>query len=130
MSVVVDASIVVAALTETDHRGIWAGAVMSGEELLAPDLMPYEVAQVLRRLERSGAIRSEQAYESFLVLGALDIQLYPFDDLNDRIWSLRHNFSSYDAAYVATAEIAGAPLATLDLKMASQPADCDFLTPP
>jgi len=130
MSVVIDASVVAVALTKVDRRGLWAEAVMAGEELIAPDLMPYEVTQVLRRLERSSAITNLQAQESFLVLDALDVQLFPFNDLSERIWALRHNVSSYDAAYIATAEIAGLPLATLDLRMASQPADCDFLTPP
>ncbi len=130
MSIVIDASVVVVALTKLDQRGDWAGAVMAGEELIAPDLLPYEVTQVLRRLERSGSISELRARESFLVLDALDVQLFPFDDLSERIWSLRHNLTSYDAAYIATAEIAKAPLATLDLKMTTQTVDCEFLTPP
>ncbi|MFT7220433.1 MAG: putative nucleic acid-binding protein [Candidatus Azotimanducaceae bacterium] len=59
----------------------------------------------------------------------LNVRLLPFYPLADRVWELRHNFSSYDATYVATAEAIDAPFATLDLKVASQTAKCKFLTP-
>lgn len=36
-----------------------------------------------------------------------------------RIWELRHNFTCYDAAYIALAEAAGADLYTCDAKLRS-----------
>jgi predicted nucleic acid-binding protein len=35
-----------------------------------------------------------------------------------RIWALRHNFTSYDASYVALAEALDAPLITCDAPLA------------
>lgn len=39
--------------------------------------------------------------------------------LADRIWQLRHQYSSHDAAYLALAEAVGAPLLTCDGKLDS-----------
>jgi len=36
----------------------------------------------------------------------------------DRIWSLKYNLISYDAAYVALAEALDAPLVTMDARLA------------
>ena len=53
-----------------------------------------------------------------------------FELIADRTWQLRHNLTSYDASYVATAELLGAPLATLDMRVTTTPgATCDFVTP-
>jgi len=48
---------------------------------------------------------------------ALKLKRYPHDVLLRRIWSLRDNFTAYDAAYLALAEEIGAPLVTCDAKM-------------
>jgi predicted nucleic acid-binding protein len=36
-------------------------------------------------------------------------------------WALRHDLSSYDASYVALAELTNAPLATLDARIGRPP---------
>jgi predicted nucleic acid-binding protein len=41
--------------------------------------------------------------------------------LAGRVWQLRANLSSYDAAYVSLAEAIGAVLATLDRRIAQAP---------
>jgi predicted nucleic acid-binding protein len=89
------------------------------ESLHAPHLLDLEVAQVLRRLVREGAVsahRAEQAIEDFL---DLRMTRYPHFLLLPRIWQLRHNLSAYDAAYVVLAEKLGARLLTRDGRLAS-----------
>jgi predicted nucleic acid-binding protein len=39
---------------------------------------------------------------------------YPHAPLLRRIWELRHNFTAYDAAYIALAELTGSVLYTSD----------------
>jgi len=39
----------------------------------------------------------------------------------ERCWELRANLTVYDAAYVALAELLGAPLVTADAKLAATP---------
>jgi predicted nucleic acid-binding protein len=89
------------------------------ESLHAPHLLDLEVAQVLRRLVREGAVsspRADQAIQDFL---DLRLARYPHFAFLPRIWRLRDNFSAYDAAYVALTEKLGATLITRDARLAS-----------
>jgi predicted nucleic acid-binding protein len=52
---------------------------------------------------------------------ALPTTRYPHDPLLDRIWSLRHNLTAYDASYVALAEALDVPLVTADERLAAAP---------
>ena len=43
---------------------------------------------------------------------------YDHAPLQSRVWSLRHNLTAYDAAYVALAELLEATLLTTDARLA------------
>lgn len=90
-----------------------------GETLHVPHLLDLEVAQVLRRYERAGDLSSPRAEEALRDLLDLPLIRYPHDPFLSRIWSLRHNLTAYDAAFVALAELLGAPLLTRDRRLAS-----------
>jgi predicted nucleic acid-binding protein len=119
--VVCDASAVIAVLLDSGSDGQWATARLADAELFAPTLLPYECANVLRRAELSGAIGADQAAQAHADLLDLAIDLWPYDLLATRAWELRANLSSYDAAYVALAEIVTAPLVTLDQRILRAP---------
>jgi predicted nucleic acid-binding protein len=51
----------------------------------------------------------------------LPIERYPHTTLADRIWGLRGNLTSWDAAYVALSEALEIPLITSDNKLAKAP---------
>ena len=87
----------------------------------APHLVVVEVAQVVRRQERSGAISARSGASALTDLAALDLTLHGHDVLLPRIWELRANLSAHDAAYVALAEALGAPLLTFDSRLARVP---------
>ena len=120
--IVLDASAAIDWLLQTSAgQRIEKRIYSRNESLHAPHLLDLEVAQVVRRLVREGTVsphRSEQAIEDLL---DLRITRYPHFVLLPRIWQLRHNFSAYDAAYVALAEKLGATLATRDGRLASVP---------
>lgn len=129
MSVVVDASVLVAAATDTGRDGIWAESVLARGDLVGPQLVLVEATNVLRRLERERLLEPRDADEARRDLLLLPLALFPFEPFAERVWDLRRTVSSYDAWYVALAEAIEAPLATLDLRLrrASGPR-CRFVT--
>lgn len=130
MSVVVDSSVLVAALIDTGPDGAWAEEVIDDQVLYAPELVRVEATNVLRRLERAQQITTAEANGAQEDLTQLEIELFPFEPFSDRIWALRHTVTSYDAWYVAVAEELGYPLATLDRRLARTVGPkCKFLTP-
>jgi predicted nucleic acid-binding protein len=51
-------------------------------------------------------------------LAALPAERYSHTPLIRRMWDLRHNFTAYDAAYIALAEATDSVLCTSDEKLA------------
>lgn len=130
MSVVIDASVLVAALVDSGPHGRWAEDVLAGGSLIAPELARVEATNILRRLERVKEITTPEANAAYGDLMQLSMELFSFDPFADRIWELRHSVTSYDAWYVAVAEALELPLATLDERLArARGPTCDFLTP-
>lgn len=90
-----------------------------GESLHSPHLLDLEVAQVLRRLVREGAVSAPRADQAIQDLLDLRVTRYPHFVFLPHIWRLRANFSAYDAAYIALTERLGATLITRDARLAS-----------
>ncbi len=130
MSIIVDASVMVAALVG-DKDGPWALSVLASDTLSAPHLMAVEATNILRRSQLAGSISPDVASMAQADLQTLAIEWFPYMPFADRVWELRQNVTSYDAWYIALAEELEAPLATIDRKLerASGPT-CTFLLPP
>lgn len=130
MSTVVDASVLLAAAVDAEASGDWAREVIArADHLVAPHLLPVEVAHRLRKLSMQGLVSDQVASLQLAQLIRLPIEYFPFVPLVARAWELRNNVSAYDAWYVALAEALKVPLATLDARLthASGPS-CRFLT--
>jgi predicted nucleic acid-binding protein len=118
--IVLDASAAVDWLVQTAAAHRIENRIFSrNQSLHAPELLDLEVAQVLRRLVREGALSASRAEAAIQDLLDLRITRYPHSVLLPRIWQLRHNLSAYDAAYVVLAEKLGATLLTRDARLAS-----------
>lgn len=127
MTVVVDASVIVAALVDTGREGRWAESLIASETLIAPELAMVEATNILRRLELAEELSPLESGLARQDLVSLNIDLFPFHPFADRIWELRRNITSYDAWYVALAEALDCSLATLDLKLKNaNGVQCDF----
>ena len=130
MSVVIDSSVVVAALVDSGPYGDWAEDVLARGLLQAPELVRVEATNIFRRLERAKLITTPEANAAQDDLMQLEIELFPFEPFAGRSWELRHNVTCYDAWYVAVAEALELPLATLDKPLSkSNGVTCKFLTP-
>lgn len=130
MTLVVDASMVVAAAVDAGPGGVWARAMLTSDDLAAPHLMPVEATNVLRRAVLTGDLSADVASLAHIDLQRLPVVLFPYQPFADRVWELRGAVTAYDAWYVALAEALDADLATLDGRLARAAGPrCPFLTP-
>jgi len=116
--IVLDASVVVELLT----NGALADSLRrdlarSRGSFIVPHLLDVEVASALRKLVIGQRIDSHRSEQFLAGLAALPAQRYSHVPLLGRIWELRHNFTAYDAAYIALAEATNAVLYTSDEKL-------------
>ena len=118
---VVDASALMAILLDPDERVGHVGALMSSRQMHAPSLLPYEIANALRRLRAAGIVSASEATAAHVQLRQLAVQYWPYEVLADRGWELGGALTAYDAAYVALAERLDAPLVTADQRLARAP---------
>lgn len=118
---VIDASALVAALLDAGPDGRWCEDRLLEGELVAPHILPVEAANIIRRTETRGAVDRSDAADAFEDLRRLDVELVAFEAVAGRAWELRANLTIYDACYVATAELFGGRLVTLDRKLATAP---------
>ena len=131
MTLVVDASVVVAALIDGGETGRWAEGVLLSDHVVAPHLMPVEVANILRRSVQGEEVSRDSASLAHADLQDLRVELFPYAAVASRAWDLRENLTLYDAWYVALAELLGAELATLDGRLTRAPGPrCGFVVPP
>ena len=131
MTLVCDASALVATLIDAGPRGDWLAKQISGSSLAAPCLIDFEVVNVLRRHVLAERLGLEQATQAIEHLHRLRIERWPYEPLAARVWELRNNASAYDASYVALAEFLSATLVTLDVRLAGVPGlRCEVATPP
>lgn len=131
MTVVADASAVVALLIDAGPVGRWARDVVVDGPLLAPHLMPGEVTNILRRRLLAGDLSGDNAAMAHADLVALPVELISYAPCAGRVWELHPNLTAYDAWYVAIAEAFDGSMATLDLRLArARGPRCAFLTPP
>lgn len=130
MTLVVDASMVTAALVDDGPTGRWADDLLGRDALAAPHLVMVETANVLRRAWLAGDLAADTASLAHGDLTDLRVELFAYPPFAERIWELRATITAYDAWYVALAEELDAPLATIDERLARAPGPrCRFLTP-
>ncbi|MDA4892694.1 type II toxin-antitoxin system VapC family toxin [Microbacterium resistens] len=116
--IVIDSSVVVELITELGSTPALHARLL-GERLIAPDLLPLEVASALRGLNLGGNLTDHAVGIAAADLARLPIGLHPSLPLVPRVLALRQNFSAYDASYIALAETFRCPLLTLDRRLAN-----------
>lgn len=130
MTLVIDATVLVAALVDSGPEGRWTESALAEGPLLAPELLPADATYILQRLEEAGEISRVEANGALGSLSRLEVDLAPFAPFAARIRALKDDLTSYDAWYVALAEAFDCPLVTLDrsLLQASGP-ECEIVVP-
>lgn len=127
MSVVVDASIIVAVVVADERqdsaRAVLDGWLEAGEALHAPAVMPYEIANVLARLVFDGSLDIYEVGDIWHDLGAIGLVLHPFDLARDgpevaNLTARLRRRHATDSAYVCLARRLDATVWTLDQALA------------
>ncbi|MFZ4519378.1 MAG: type II toxin-antitoxin system VapC family toxin [Microthrixaceae bacterium] len=125
-----DSSAIVAMLTDDGPTGHWARDALRRDRLVAPHLMPVEVANVLRRCVAAHLISTDTGVLAHVELLDLPVELVAYSAVGPRVWELRHTLTAFDAFYVAVAEAADARVVTLDRRLARATGPrCEFLVP-
>lgn len=118
-TVVVDASALIAAVTDKGPVGSRARAQLRERRRSAPFLIDAEAGSALRSMALRGEL-DERAAESARLLAERTIHhRHPHHGpLSARAWKLRHSLSFYDALYLALAESLDSLLVTADARIA------------
>lgn len=136
MTYVVDCSIIVRLLASRPGDDVLRQRLSA--TVHAPALVDAEVSSVIRGLaittKPNVRISEERALEMLHDYAGLRIVRYPMQPLQARAFEMRHNFTAYDAMYIALAEHLNLPLLTDDGKFDGTPghhADiCRYPEPP
>jgi predicted nucleic acid-binding protein len=119
---VLDASVLVEYLTGGEHAAASRRHLFAERGWVwAPHLLDAEVGHALRSMVRAEKISARKARAVLGDLLDMRLQRVSHHLLADRAWELRDNLSFYDGLYVALAEALGAPLITLDARLAKAP---------
>jgi predicted nucleic acid-binding protein len=116
-ALVVDCSLVLYALSEAEGDEILRQRLSEPRALNAPHLIDFEVSNALRGLTLGGKLTEARADAIRADFADLHIERMPGQVLAGRVWELRHNYTAYDAAYIALAELLACPLLTGDAKL-------------
>ncbi len=116
--IVLDASVVVELLTNgTRADSIRIELAGRDESFIVPHLIDIEALSAIRRLVAGQRIDPYRSRQFLAELAALPAERYSHAPLIGRIWELRHNFTAYDAAYIALAGATNSILYTCDEKL-------------
>ncbi|MHB8458467.1 MAG: type II toxin-antitoxin system VapC family toxin [Candidatus Limnocylindrales bacterium] len=115
MLIVVDASVIL-------QVSIAGGALgpLSGHDMIAPPLLASEVTSILCEMAYRSQIPPERARRAVTGMNSLPIRFDRPDGLAERAWDIARSLGrarSYDAEYVALAQIHDSPLLTIDERM-------------
>jgi predicted nucleic acid-binding protein len=123
LAAVVDACLPVALITPDPKQALVAAKfrawTAAGEDLLAPGVLPYEIANVLARLVWEGNFNAIDIPQAWADIEALGITFHPFDFLADgpqvaTIASALRRKHATDCAYISLAIRLGCEVWTID----------------
>jgi predicted nucleic acid-binding protein len=125
---VVDASVAVAACYAQDGF-----AEFHGERLAAPALMWSEARSALHELRRRGEISADDAEAARVRLEGAPVEVRRPRALGDRAWAIADELGwakTYEAEYVALAQLLRCRLVTLDARLRRSTEPLGFVISP
>jgi predicted nucleic acid-binding protein len=113
---VVDASVATKWLFEEAGSSEAAQLRTASYDLVAPDLMPLEVANVIWKRVRQGKLPIESGRRALRAFRSAPVRMRRTRSLVDAAWEIavQRDRTVYDSLYLALAIAVGAPLVTAD----------------
>ena len=128
-SCVIDSSAWVSAIVREDERGEGVLRELAEfDEWWVPDAFDVEVLYALRGRLLRGSMSGRELLVQAEALSRLPVERMSTRFLGLRIAALSPSVSTYDAAFVAVAELIDSPLITTDARLVRAPGPrCEFL---
>jgi predicted nucleic acid-binding protein len=123
--IVVDSSALIEALINSP-KAAGVAASLKGQQVHAPELISFEVLSAIRGNVRGTLLTAAEGLEAMREFEDIEarLRLWPLlEVMIKRAIELRENVSSYDASYVALAEILKCRLVTADARLGRAVAD-------
>ncbi len=118
-TVVLDASAVIETLVTWTSKGDVVADRIRDCSVIAPAMFAFEVTNVIRRWLSARRLSPEAAELAWIGLNELDVELWQWATIADRVWQLKGSLSAYDASYIALTEVMDCPLVTTDARLAA-----------
>ena len=116
MKIVSDTNTIMAvALDEAEREAIIAST--QSAELLAPEVLPYEIGNALSSLFRRGLLSSSQMQAAWSATQQIPVEYRTIDIRHALEIAAQHRIYAYDAYFLVCALQTRSPLLTLDRKM-------------
>jgi predicted nucleic acid-binding protein len=116
MKLVADTNIFIAvALNEPEKTTIID--CTRGYDLVAPDVLPFEIGNALSALRKKGLLRQEEIIQAWDQIRKISVGLRRIDIRASLKLALQYNIYAYDAYFLELALNQRCPLITLDRKM-------------
>ena len=115
---VVDASCLFEVVADARRAEPVRQRLLEDEDQLAPHVIDAEVLGVIRRFHLEGRLDDTAAAQAVADLRDWPGERIGHRPLLARAWELRHSMRSWDALYVALAEVTEALLVTTDRRLA------------
>jgi predicted nucleic acid-binding protein len=117
--IVLDASAISFALLDEGAIGDRCRAALRADpQWVVPEHWLIEVLSVIRGTLIGGKIAADQAADAAAAAAELNPLVAPTRTIASRVWALRDNLTTYDAAYAAAAEHYQCALVTSDGRLA------------
>ena len=118
---VVDASCLYEVVADTERADDVRARLLQDTDHAAPSVIDVEVVSVIRRDRLLGRLDVTAATQAVEDLRDWPGERFGHQPLLDRVWELRGSLRTWDAFYVALAEVMQATLVTSDSRLARSP---------